>query len=82
MTAVSATIIADSLAPNGVRLTTFECLLPKCLLQDVNCHRVLSRNAASMAAIPTAKLIETIRNGGGYMPSRWFKNGKGMVADI
>lgn len=73
------TILADSLNENtGDRLTTF--LLgnfPKCLLAEVNTHRVLSKNAASSRAMPIAKLIEKVEKDP-FIP-QWTAHAKGMV---
>ena len=74
---ISAKIVCDSWSM-GVRLTTFECEVPKVFLQDLNTHRMLSRNAASSAAIPTKTIIENIRNGNYYHPPKWFRNTPGM----
>ncbi len=44
---LSATMVADSLNPAGVRLSTLEVVLPRFLLAEANTHRMLSRNAES-----------------------------------
>ena len=51
-------ILADSIAPSGVRLTTMEITFPRFILAEINTHRALSRNSASSRAIPTEKNIE------------------------
>lgn len=56
----SAKILADSIAPNGARLTTFELTFPRVILAEFNTHRMISRNAASSRAIPYEKLKERI----------------------
>lgn len=53
----SATVVADSLNPDGDRLTTLETTIPKCLVGEFNTHRALSRNSASSRAIPVLKQI-------------------------
>jgi thymidylate synthase ThyX len=72
-------ILADSInGEDGNRLTTF--LLgnfPKCLLAEVNTHRMLSKNAASSRAIPIAKLIEQVQKNP-FIP-QWTGHAKGMV---
>jgi hypothetical protein len=40
-------MVADSLNPVGVRLSTLEVVLPRFLLAEANTHRMLSRNAES-----------------------------------
>lgn len=56
-------ILADSLnSETGDRLTTFLLhRFPKCLLAELNTHRVFSRNAASSRAMPIKKVIEQIK---------------------
>lgn len=53
-------ILADSVSPDAVRLTTMEVVCPRFLLAEFNTHRMLSRNSASSRAIPTEKLIEQV----------------------
>lgn len=57
-----AEILADSIGPHGVRLTTFEITFPRFILAELNTHRMLSRNSASSRAIPTEKQIENVKN--------------------
>lgn len=47
-----AKILADSLSPDGVRLTTFKVTFPRIVLAEFNTHRMFSRNSASSRAIP------------------------------
>jgi len=56
-----AQIIADSLSPDGVRLTTFTVTFPRFILAELNTHRRFSRNSASSRAIPTEKIIEAVK---------------------
>jgi hypothetical protein len=56
----SAAVLADSISPHGVRLTTFELQFPRFILAEVNTHRMLSRNSASSRAIPPERLIERV----------------------
>ena len=58
--ATSATIICDSVSPDGVRLTTWELTFPRFILAELNTHRALSRNSASSRAIPPEKQIERV----------------------
>jgi thymidylate synthase ThyX len=70
-------ILADTQAPQS-RLTTF--LLhnfPKCLLAELNTHRMLSRNAASSRAIPAKISMERIK-AHPYVP-KYTLNKRGMV---
>jgi thymidylate synthase ThyX len=74
-----AKIIADSLSPNGVRLTTFEATFPRAILAEVNTHRVFSRNSSSLRAIKTERLIEMVMDDP-YVPVYWGSNQPGMSA--
>jgi hypothetical protein len=56
----AAKILADSLSPEGIRLTTFEVTFPRFILAEFNTHRMLSRNSASSRAIPTEKLLKRV----------------------
>ena len=59
-TGITAEIIADSLNPNGNRLTTFILQYPRFCHAEVMTHRMFSKNAASSRAIPTEKIIQAI----------------------
>lgn len=73
----SAKILADSISPDGVRLTTFEVIHPRFILAEVNTHRMLSRNSASSRAIPTEKQIARVRENP-FVPMTFNKRVKGM----
>jgi thymidylate synthase ThyX len=75
----SARILLDSLAPNGVRLTTMEARYPRFIHSEMMTHRVFSRNAASSRAIPIKKMIAAVREDPA-MPIFWGKNQSGMSA--
>jgi hypothetical protein len=53
-----AEAIADSISKAGHRLTSIEAEFPTRILAEMNTHAILSKNASSRRAIPTAKLIE------------------------
>jgi hypothetical protein len=77
--AFSVKILADSLAPCGERLTTWELTYPRFIHSEVMTHRVFSRNAASSRAIPIQKMVAAvIRDPAG--PIWWGKNQAGMQA--
>ena len=59
----SAKVIADSIAPNGSRVTTMEVTMHRFVLAEFNTHRMFSRNSASSRAIPLEKQIKRIREG-------------------
>ncbi len=75
-----ARIIADSISPVGVRLTTFEVTIPRIVLAEFNTHRVFSRNSASSRAIPVSKMLERVMDDP-FIPIHWGKNQRGMQAD-
>jgi len=71
-------IIADSISTLGKRMTTFLLpRFPRCLLAELNTHRMLSRNAQSSRAIPVERRISNILEDT-YIPL-FTKNQKGMV---
>jgi thymidylate synthase ThyX len=72
-----AKVIADSLSPDGVRLTTMEIVLPRIVLAELNTHRMLSKSSASSRAIPVEKMIAAVENDP-YIPEQWDRNGAGM----
>lgn len=75
----NAEIITDSVAPNGVRLTSMQVTFPRFLLAEFNTHRRFSRNAASSRAIPVKKRIEWVDTTP-VMPVEWGRNQPGMQA--
>ncbi len=77
---LSVKIIADSINPAGKRLTTFEVSTHLFIWSEWMTHRQFSRNAQSNRAIPTKKIIETVRNDPA-LPLHWGKNQPGMVAE-
>ena len=56
----AAKVIADSVSPEGVRLTTIEIEYPHAIHKDIMTHRVFSRNFQSFRAYPPEKVIEKI----------------------
>ena len=74
-----AKIIADSISPDGVRLTTMEVEMPRIVLAEFNTHRVFSRSSASSRAIPVESMIRRVVEDS-YIPGEWGVNGKGMQA--
>lgn len=77
----NAKILADSLSPDGIRLTTLEVTFPRIVLAEFNTHRMFSRNSASSRAIPVRKMIKRVQEHP-YIPTSWGKNQKGMQADV
>lgn len=77
--AFSAEIKADSISPDGFRLTTFEATYPRIVHSEMMTHRVYSRNSASTRAIPIAtQLYNLLTNP--FIPEKFGVNQKGMQA--
>lgn len=76
---IEAKIVADSVSPNGKRITTIQVRLHRFILAELDTHRAFSRSFSSSRAIPTAKMIEQVRNNPA-MPVWWGKNQAGMQA--
>ncbi len=75
----AASILADSLSPEGHRLTTLEITFPRLVLPEFNTHRVFSRNSASSRAIPVVKQLQRVLDHP-YVPFEWGTNQRGMQA--
>lgn len=76
---ITAKVIADSISPEGVRMTTMEIEYPRFILAELNTHRMLSKNSASSRAIPVRAMHEAINNNPAT-PVYWGKNQAGMKA--
>jgi thymidylate synthase ThyX len=74
-----AKIIADSISPTGIRLTTLQVTFPRFLLAEFNTHRAFSRNSASSRAIPVKKRIQQVM-ADPFIPEQFGRNQKGMQA--
>jgi thymidylate synthase ThyX len=73
----SAKVIADSISPEGVRLTTLQVTFHRFVLAEMNTHRVFSRNSASSRAIPLAKQLKRVVDDP-TLPVVWAREQKGM----
>ncbi len=71
-----AEVLADSISPDGVRLTTICATYPRIIHSELMTHRVFGRNAASSRAIPPEKNIERVQNQP-FVPD-FYKRSKGM----
>lgn len=76
---ITAKIIADSISPSGIRMTTMEIEYPRFILAELNTHRMLSKNSSSSRAIPTTSMLDHIQRDPA-MPVYWGKNQAGMQA--
>lgn len=77
---IKVSIIADSISPSDIRLTTFELEYPRFIHSELMTHRMFSRNAASSRAIPVKTMIQLI-NSNPAKPIHWGQNQSGMVAN-
>ena len=75
---MQAKLIKDSIA-NGIRICTFVLVYPRIIHSELMTHRVFSRNAASSRAIPTAAIIQNLRDDPAEIVW-WGKNMSGMQA--
>jgi len=76
---ITAKVIADSVSPEGVRMTTMEIEYPRFILAELNTHRMLSKNSASSRAIPVKSMHEFIK-ANPATPVYWGINQPGMKA--
>lgn len=74
-----ARVLADSVCPEGIRLTTLLVRLPRIVLAELNTHRKLSRGCASSRAIPVEKRIMAMETDP-FVPNAFAANQRGMVA--
>ena len=74
---IQAKVIADSLSPQGNRLTTFIVTFPRIILAEFNTHRMFSRNSASSRAIPFEKMVKSVEENP-FIPIAWQKHHTGM----
>jgi hypothetical protein len=72
-----ANVLADSVKPNGDRITTLRVTFPRFILAELNTHRMLSRNSASSRAIPPERLIQRVKEDP-FVPETFNKRVKGM----
>lgn len=74
---ISATVLADSISPEGVRITTLELVYPRFIHAEVMTHRVFSRNASSSRAIPWKRMRQMLLDHPA-VPASWRLNQPGM----
>lgn len=70
-------VVADSIGPNRIRLTTFEATYPLIIHNELLTHRMLARNTASNRAIPVERMLRAVEDDP-FIPERWPRNQKGM----
>lgn len=74
---ISATVVADSVSPQGHRVSTLEVVIPRIVLAEFNTHRVFSRNSASSRAIPFERMVKSVKENP-FIPYAWQKEHTGM----
>lgn len=74
---ISAKVIADSMGPDGQRVTTMELEYPRFIHAQVMTHRVFSRNGASSRAIPVERMLERVETDP-VRPVAWPREQRGM----
>ena len=74
---IKAEIVADSISPQGNRITTFLLTYPRIIHAELMTHRLFSRNSASSRAIPFEKMLKMIEEDP-FIPIAWQKDHKGM----
>ena len=77
MNKTSATVVADSINPQGDRLTSLLITFPRIILSEINTHRMLCKNTSSSRAIPFNKMVEAVQENP-FIPIAWQKEHTGM----
>lgn len=79
MTGPSSRVLADSVGPDGTRLTTFEDVMHRWVLAENNTHKVVSKCAGSSRAVPVEKQIARMLKNPA-LPVHYGQEQKGMQA--
>jgi len=77
MKKIEAKIVADSLSPQGHRITTYLLTYPRFIHSELMTHRMFSKNSASSRAIPFEKMVKMVQEDP-FIPIAWQKDHKGM----
>lgn len=77
MKKINAEIIADSISPQGHRITTMLLTYPRFIHGEIMTHRMFSRNSASSRAIPFEKMVKMIEEDI-FIPIAWQSKHSGM----
>ena len=77
MKKIEAKIIADSISPQGSRITSYLLTYPRFIHSELMTHRVFSRNSASSRAIPFEKMLKMVEEDP-FIPIVWQKSHVGM----
>ena len=71
-TKISAKILADSISPQGMRITSYLLTYPRFIHAELMTHRLFSRNSASSRAIPFEKMVKMVQEDP-FIPIAWQK---------
>lgn len=74
----TAEVVADSISPEGHRLTSVKVIYPHAVHKDMLRHRCMNRNVESFRAQPPEKLIDNLGSGAAFMPDVFALRIKGM----
>lgn len=74
---INAKIVADSISPQGNRITTFLLTYPRFIHSELMTHRMFSRNSASSRAIPFEKMVKMVEEDP-FIPIAWQSKHTGM----
>jgi thymidylate synthase ThyX len=74
---ISAEIVADSINPQGNRITSYILTYPRFIHAELMTHRMFSRNSASSRAIPFKKMLSMVTEDP-FIPIAWQKDHSGM----
>ena len=77
MKKIEAKIIADSISPQGHRITSMLLTYPRFIHAELMTHRMFSRNSASSRAIPFEKMVKMVEEDP-FIPIAWQKSHVGM----
>ena len=77
MKKIEAKIVADSISPQGHRITSMLLTYPRFIHGEIMTHRMFSRNSASSRAIPFEKMVKSVEEDP-FIPIAWQKDHKGM----
>lgn len=72
-------VIADSVGPSGIRITTIQMRYWRAIHAEFMTHRAFSRNASSSRAIPVKTMLKQVWNNPAG-PLHWGQNRPGMQA--
>lgn len=76
-TKISAKILADSISPQGARITSYLVTFPQIVVKELLRHRMFSFSSSSMRAIPFKKVLTDIRENM-FIPLAFQKHHSGM----